>query len=307
MTLCWASEVVIYACIPDEVPEYATMCVTSLAGTALMLVPFWGRVAAAVRKAGWRFVLTMLGVAALSAAYNYHFIAGLEFFGVVDGAFASCMTVITMPFVMLAMRRRVAPETWLSVALVGVGVVLALVPTFRAEQAPGLFMIGVGSALYALSVVLLADFVRKYDPVAVVVLRKGLMGVYSLALWYAADPRLFAGLPASRTLFAGWAVYAYFAVALAQTLNVFAVRLVPAENATAIGSLKLVFTLVLGIVLPAGLIMRIELSPCVVVGAAFVVAGSLAQILDFGALRGGRNATGSCRGAPSRARRSPAS
>ncbi len=217
--------------------------------------------------------------------YSLHFIAGLRVFEATESAFVNCLGMVVMPIVLLAMRRRVAPETWLSVALVGVGVVLALVPTFRAEQAPGLFMIGVGSALYALSVVLLADFVRKYDPIAVVVLRKGLMGVYSLGLWYAADPRLFAGLPASRTLFAGWAVYAYFAVALAQTLNVFAVRLVPAENATAIGSLKLVFTLVLGIVLPAGLITRIELSPRVVVGAAFVVAGSLAQILDFGALR----------------------
>lgn len=196
VTLCWASEVVIYACIPDEVPEYATMCVTSLAGTALMLVPFWGRVAAAVRKAGWRFVLAMLGVAALSAAYNYHFIAGLEFFGVVDGAFASCMTVITMPFVMLAMRRRVEPATWLSVAVVTAGILLVLVPSLSAANTEGLVVLLVGCALCSLTTLFLAD-----------------------------------------------------------------------------------------LVLPAGLITRIELSPRVVVGAAFVVAGSLAQILDFGALR----------------------
>ena len=281
-TLCWSAEVLVYACIPHGVAGSATVCVTSLGGAALLLVPFGRRVAAGLREGGWRLVLGGLALALLNVVYSLHFIAGLRVFETAESVFVNCLGMVVMPLVMLAMRRRVAPETWLSVALVGVGIVLALLPTFRAEQARGLFMIGVGSVLFALSVVLLADFARKYDPVAVVVLRKGFMGVYSLGLWCLSDPRLFAGLPASRTLFAAWTVYAFFAVALAQTLNVFAVRRVPAENATAIGSLKLVFTLLLGVVLPAGLVTRIELSPRVVVGAAFVVAGSLAQILDFG-------------------------
>ena len=66
-------------------------------------------------------------------------------------------------------------------------------------------------------------------------------------------------------------------------LNVLAIRRVPADDATAIYSLKLVFTLIIGLIVPAGIITRIELTPRVIVGAAFVVAGSLAKMIDFGA------------------------
>ena len=282
VTLCWASEVVIYACIPDEVPEYATMCATSLAGTALMLVPFWGRVVAAVRKAGRRFVLAMLGVAALSAAYNYHYIRGLEFFDVVDGAFASCMTVITMPFVMLAMRRRVEPATWISVAVVAAGILLVLVPSLSAANTAGLVVLLVGCALCSLTTLFLADLVRKHDPVAVAVVREGFMAAIALVAWSFVDRRLFAGLPASKTLASAWVAYTFFIVVLALVLNLFAIRRVAAVDATVVYSLQIVFTLVLGLVLPAAVVEHVELTPRVLAGAGLVVAGSLAEILGFG-------------------------
>lgn len=285
VTIFWSSEVLIYACIPSGVPSFATVCVTSLAGAVLMFLPFYRRVVDALRDGGWRFVLAGLGLAAINAAYSLHFIVGLRAFDTTESAFVSCLGVVVMPAVMLALRRRVAPQTWLSVALVGAGIVLALVPTFRAAQSRALFAIGVGSALSSLSVIILAELVRRHDPVAVAILRKGFMGLFALAGWFAADPRLFAGLPSSRALFAAWAVYAYLVIALSQILYVFAIRHVPAENATVINSLKLVFTLIMGVLVPAGLITRIELSPRVIAGTALVVSGSLAQMLDLGGRR----------------------
>lgn len=282
VTLCWAGEVVIYACIPDEVPEYATMGVTSLAGACLMLVPFWRRVAAAIRTGGWKFVLAMLGLAVLSAAYNYHYIAGLNFFDVVDGAFASCLTVITMPFVMLAMRRRVEPATWLSVAIVSAGILLVLLPSLRRNQTEGLVVLLVGCVLCSIATILLADFVRKHDPVAVAVVRECFFAAIAFAAWFIADKRLFAGLPVSKALASAWVSYTFFIVVLALILNLFAIRRVSAADATVIYSMQIVFTLLLGLVLPATVVEHIELTPRVLVGAGLVVAGSLAEIIDFG-------------------------
>ena len=51
VTLCWSAEIVLYACIPDVVPAFATSCVTALAGAALLFVPFRARLAAAVDDA----------------------------------------------------------------------------------------------------------------------------------------------------------------------------------------------------------------------------------------------------------------
>ena len=285
VTLCWSAEVVLYACIPAGVPAFATTCVTSLAGAALLAVPFRRRIAAALREGGWRFALAGLGLAALSAAYNTLYLFGMQSLDIASGAFTASMTVVVLPVVLLTMRRRVAAETWLSVALVLAGIALALGASVRATNAPGLAVLVAGCLLRAILIVLLSDLVKRRDPIAVAVLLEGFAGLLSLGGWFAADPRLFAGLPASRTLVAAWAIYAYLVVGFATAVNVFAMRRTTAANATVVYALEIVFSLAWGALLPAGIVERVALSPRIALGAALVVAGLLAEILD---LRGKR-------------------
>ena len=285
VTLCWSAEVVLFACVPAGVPAFATTCVTSLAGAALLAVPFRRRVAAALREGGWRLALAGLGLAALSAAYNTLYLFGMKSLDVASGAFTFSMTVVVLPVVLLTMRRRVAAETWISVALVLAGILLALGSSVRATDAPGLAVLGAGCLLRAVLIVLLSDLVKRRDPIAVAVLLEGFAGLLSLGGWIAEDPRLLAGLPASRMLVATWAIYAYFIVAFSTTVNVFAMRRVTAANATVVYALEIVFSLAWGALLPAGIVERVALTPRIALGAALVVAGSLAEILD---LRGRR-------------------
>lgn len=65
MTLCWSAEVVLYACIPDGIPAFATSAVTKLVGTLLLFVPFHRRVSAELKVGGWRFVAAVFVLAAL--------------------------------------------------------------------------------------------------------------------------------------------------------------------------------------------------------------------------------------------------
>jgi drug/metabolite transporter (DMT)-like permease len=287
VTLCWSSEIILFACIPDGVPAFATTCVTYLVGAALLAVSFRRRVADALRTGGWRFPLAALCLAALSSIYNTLFLIGAKSFDVASGAFTFCITVVVLPVVLLTLRRRVALETWLSVALVLAGIVLALGPTLRGAQLPGLAVMGVGCLLRAVFIVLLADLAKKRDPIAIAVLLVFFSGLCSLCGWAIQDPRLFAALPLSRPLVAVWALYAYFVVAFAQTLNVFAMRRVTAANATIVYSVEIVFTLLWGVLLPATIVERIALTPTVLLGALLVVAGSIAEIADF---RGRRRA-----------------
>lgn len=285
VTLCWSAEVILYACIPAGVPAFATTCVTSLAGTALLSVPFRRRVANAFREGGWRFALSGLALAVLTATYNTLYFFGMKSLDVASGAFTLSMTVVVLPVVFLTLRRRVAAETWLSVALVLTGVVLALGESAGTTDAPAVAVLVAGCLLRAVAIVLLADLVKKHDPIAVAVLMNCFAGLIALCGWFAEDTRLFAGLPVSRTLVAAWAIYAYFIVAFATTLNVFAMRRVTATNATVVYALEIIFTLAWGALLPAGIVDRVSLTPRIALGAALVVAGSLAEILD---LRGKR-------------------
>jgi drug/metabolite transporter (DMT)-like permease len=92
-------------------------------------------------------------------------------------------------------------------------------------------------------------------------------------------------LPVSRTLIATWAIYAYFIVALAQTLNFYALKRVTATNATVVYSLEIVFTIIWGCVLPASVIQRVALKPSLVLGVVLVLIGSLTEIFDIGGKR----------------------
>ena len=112
------------------------------------------------------------------------------------------MTVVVLPVVLMTMRRRVALETWLSAVCVLVGIVLALGPSVRASQTAGLAVMCAGCLLRAIGIVMLADLAKKRDPIAIVVLVQGFAAIISLAGWFATDPRLFFGLPVSRTLVA---------------------------------------------------------------------------------------------------------
>ena len=292
VTLCWSAEVVLYACIPDGVPAFATSAVTALAGAVLLLAPFHRRVVGELKASGWRFAAAVFGLAALSAAYNTLYLYGAKSFDVASGAFTFCMTVVILPVVLLTMRRRVEPGTWVSVVLVLAGIVLALGPSVRASQAPGLGLMGAGCLLRAVAVVGLADAAKKHDPIAVAILLEGFAALISFAGWAAEDPRLFAGLPSSRTLVAVWAVYSYFIVAFAQTLNVFAMRRVTAANATIVYSVEIIFSIAWGALLPAGIVDHVALTPRLALGAALIVAGSVAEIADFGGRHAGARGRG---------------
>lgn len=281
VTLCWSLEPILYSCVPEGVPSFATTCVTSFAGCLLLFFAFYRRVIDEVRQNGCKLFRNCLVLAVLSAGYNTMYLDGMKSFDVATGAFTFCMTVVVLPVVLLSVKRSVSNETWISVLLVLTGIVLALGPSLKGNQIPGLAILGVGCFLRAIGIVILADMAKKHDPLSIAFFLEFFASILSLGGWYLEDSRLFFGLPASRTLIATWAIHAYFVVAIASALNFFALRRVTATNATIVYSLEIVFTLIWGSTLPDGLFEQVKLSPSIVLGAVLVTIGSLTEIIDI--------------------------
>ena len=285
VTLCWSMEAVLYSCIPNGVPSFATSCVTSLAGSLMLLVAFYRRTWNEFRSHGRSLLPNCLFLAALSAGYNTMYFYGMKSFDVASGAFTFCMTVVVLPVVLLSIRRRVPLETWLSVMLVLMGICLALGPSLKGNQLLGLAFMGGGCLLRAVLIVVLADLAKKYDPLSIAIFLEFFAGLLSLGGWFWEDPRLIFGLPASRTLIATWSIYSYFIVAIAHALNFFAMRRVTATNATVVYSMEIVFTIIWGALLPADVIEQVKLTPSILLGAVLVLVGGLAEVLDFSGRR----------------------
>lgn len=281
VTLFWSMEVILYACIPEGIPAFATSCVTSLTGAFLLFAAFYRRALTALHK-DWRSLIKgSIILALLSSAYNTMFLCGIKSFDVTSGAFTFCMTVVVLPVVLLSLRRRIGLETLLSVICVGTGIVLALGPSLKGEQLPGLALMGGGCLLRAILIVMLADMVKKHEPLAIAIFLEIFAGLFSLLAWFWQDPRLFFGLPMSRMLIASWSIYSYFIVAISQAVNTIAMRRVTATNATVVYSLEIVFSIIWGTILPASVITPVHLTPSILLGAILIILGSLTEIIDF--------------------------
>lgn len=282
VTLCWSCEVVIFSVIPDGVNPFATTCVTSLIGAALVGACFARRVAAAFRRDGRLLARRVVGLSAMNTAYNVLYLVGLDYFDVSTGAFTISMTVVVMPVLLLVMRRGVPARTWASAACVLAGIAVAAFPSVTPPQLPGLAAMLAGCAIRAVFIVKLNDYARGHDPIALAAGMTGVNAVIAFVPWCIMQPTTFAALPWSTELVAAYIIYAYFIVGFATVLNIFAQRRATAAQSTVIYSSEIVFSTIWACCLPAPIVDPVELTAPIFAGCALVVAGNLVEIAPVG-------------------------
>ena len=285
VTLCWSTEIIIFVCIPSSVSPYATTCLTSAIGGALLLAAFRKRVSAAFKENGSKLLLTCVFLGFLDGAYNTMYIYGLNDFNVSTGAFTLSMTVVVLPVILLTLHQKTDLNTWISAALVLVGIFISCIGNVSVGQAEGFLLIFGGCIIRAVYIIELNKYARRYDPLAMSAIICGVIAAVSFVFWFASDSRTFASIDWTKQLIASIFIYSYFIVAFAQTINFFAQRRTTPASATVIYSLELVFSIIWGIILPSDLVDTVKLSPRIAIGILFVIAGNLTNIIDFKALR----------------------
>ena len=289
VTLCWSSEAIIYACIPSDVLPFATTFITSSIAAIILGLCFFKRIKEEMKRAGKEIILRCLMLGILKAAYDIMYLYGIKYFDVSTGAFTFSITVVVLPVILLTMRKNVGKKTLISVAFVVSGIVIALGSTITGTQLPGLLLMIFGCTIRAIFIVKLNDFAKKYDSITLSVWISVVGAVISFIIWIIIQPSTFAAIPWSGTIVASLFIYAYFIVAFAQTLNIFAQKRATAAEATIIYSLEIVFSLIWGAVLPETLIERVIPSPFHIIGAVLIIVGNLVEIIDFSKFRRVKN------------------
>ncbi len=284
VTLCWSTEVIIYACISDGVSPYATTCMTSLVGAALLIAAFWKRISGALRAHGASLIKACIGLGILEGTYNTMYIFGLNDFDVSTGAFTLSMTVVVLPVILLTMRRKTDMNVWISAALVLTGIFFSYAGNVSVDRAAGFLMLFGGCIIRAVYIIELNKFARRFDPLTMSALMCVIIAVISYGIWFVCDKRTFASIEWTKQLIASIFIYSYFIVAFAQTINFFAQRRTTPANATVIYSIEIVFSIIWGTVLPASLVDPVKVTPNIVIGVIFVVVGNLINLIDFNAL-----------------------
>lgn len=281
VTLCWSTEVIIFSCIPDSVLPFATTFICNAIATVVLAACFFKRIKREMSKSSKKILLKCLLLGVLNCAYNALFMYGLKYFDVSTGAFTFSMTVVVLPVVLITMRKTVGAKTWISVALVLSGIVIALGGSLTQIPYAGLLFMLLGCIIRSVFIVKLNDFAREHDSITLSVFISAFVAVISFVIWFVLQPSTFATIPWSGTIIASLFIHAYFIVAFAQTLNIFAQRRATATESTIIYSLEIVFSLIWGAVLPENLVDRAIPTPFHIIGAVLIVAGSLVEIIEF--------------------------
>ncbi len=281
VTLCWSTEVIIFSCIPDSVLPFATTFICNAIATVVLAACFFKRIKREMSKSSKKILLKCLMLGVLNCAYNALFMYGLKSFDVSTGAFTFSMTVVVLPVVLLTMRKSVDIKTWISVVLVLSGIVIALGGNLSQIPYAGLLLMLLGCIVRSVFIVKLNDFAREHDSITLSVFISAFVAVISFVIWFVLQPSTFATIPWSSTIIASLFIHAYFIVAFAQTLNIFAQRRATATESTIIYSLEIVFSLIWGAVLPENLVDRAIPTPFHIIGAVLIVAGSLVEIIEF--------------------------
>ena len=283
VTFCWSTEVIIFACIPADVPSFATTCITSLIGSVILFACFFRNIKEQLFSHGKRFLLKCLSLSSMNVTYNLLYLIGLKSFNVTTGAFTLSMTVVVLPVILLTSGKPVRKRTWISAIMVLCGIFINLIGSTSAVSTVGLTMITIGCIIRSIYIVKLNQYARESDPLAISAFISLFAGMISYILWFCVDRRTFASIEWSKTIIASMFIYAYFIVAFAQTLNIFAQRRTTPSSATIIYSLEIIFSIIWGVVLPASIVNRVMISPRIIIGMLFVVTGNLFEFIDFGA------------------------
>ena len=285
VTLLWSTEVIIFACIPNNVAPFATTAITNLIGAALLFLFFFKRIRAEIKKGGKKLLLRILLLSVLNCTYNVMYLYGLKTFDVSTGAFTISMTGVILPVILFMSKKDVQKKTWVSAGLVFAGIIVSYIGKIGSINIFGLIMLVGGCVVRAGYIIKLNDYAREHDPVSLSAFISLLVGVYSFIFWLCMQPATFAAIEWNTQIIASLFIYAYFIVAFAQTLNIFAQRRASAASSTIIYSLEIVFSLIWGMIMPESMVERVTPDIFMMLGVAFILLGNLSEIIDFSHLQ----------------------
>ena len=89
VTLCWSTEVIIFACIPNDIVSFATTAITNAIAAIILSACFFKRVKAELKRSTKKLLLRCLLLGVLNCIYNTLYLQGLDYFDVSSGAFHS--------------------------------------------------------------------------------------------------------------------------------------------------------------------------------------------------------------------------
>lgn len=279
-TACWALEIILFKHFPPDVPAFAVVSLGTGLSAICLAVVFWPH----LRVRPTRGLLWRAGLlAVLNVAQNTLAIIGTRKLDLSTSMFLLTLYVVGVPIVLTLGRRGVPGRTWAGVAVILVGLALAV------PLRPGVAVLGsmlvlvLASTVRSFYVVGVNDAAKAVDPAQLAVYLLAAISVLAFLGWLITDPASITGMDYSPDFIATLFMYSIFAYTIFTAAAFFAQPYVSAANVAVVYSLLVVFSVALGATLPSLLVSRIALTSGLVAGCALICLGTIVAEVDVAA------------------------
>ncbi len=277
-TLCWALEPTLLKRFAPDVSVMGVVALTSGLAALCLGIVFWSRwrirpSRASLPKFGYLAVLDMLaGVMSIWGARQVDLSAS---------AFLLALCVVGVPVVLVAQRRSVPGRTWFGIAIILLGLALAVqIRPGSMAWVPTLVLLG-AAAVRSVYIVGVNDMAKTHDPAQMAVYLLSGASVLGFLGWVLTDPGSITGMNYSADFFATLVMYALFVYSIFTATSFLAQPYASAQSVAVIYSLEVTFAVLLGAVLPHILVDRIHLTLAVLAGCLLTCLGVIVAEVDL--------------------------
>ena len=271
ITLCWSASYIFIRSLPAELSSYAYLTLTTGIASLLLTVVFWKRmrnITRSVTKNG--FILSLFLTFNLLMEKK-----GLELLPASNASFLSALTILIVPLMMLAFRKKPSKNNAVGAGIILLG--LCLTSRFSPEAfiSPGsLYMML--ACLASASYIIAADrFTKQDDPLLIGIVQMISSALCGFVLWFIEEPTTFFSVNYTNHLLSSIFILAFFAKAYAYIILMFSQKYADPMSVTVIASTEPVVTLLLALLIPSAYGSHEALHIFSLAGALIIAIGAM--------------------------------
>ena len=204
-------------------------------------------------------------------------------------SFVASLNIVFVPLLLLFFKRRPSPNNLLGIVLILIGLVCTSGLNLGNLLDYGVLVMVAACIFMAVYIITIDNFTKKSDPLLLGIGQMFFTAVIGFGLWFMEEPLTFLAISYTNEILANIFLLAFFAKAYAYIMLMYSQKYASPIAVTVMSSTEPVVTMVLALLIPNTFGQTELLTGSKVVGAAFIVAGTICAGLKFLSLKHGLN------------------
>lgn len=277
ITLCWAASYIFIKNIPPEISPFAYLTLTTGVSSSILAIVFFKKLKEFDKETLQRCFIT----AAIICTNLILERLSISKIPASTASFIASLNIVFVPLFMLLFKKKLSLNNLAGIILILTGLGFTNGIKFANFINFGVFAMVAGCLFMSVYIIVVDNFTKKSDPLLLGIGQMFFTAMISFGLWFIEEPKTFSTIDYSNELLANIFLLAFFAKSYAYIMLMYSQKYASPLTVTVMSSTEPVVTMVLALLIPNTFGQTEFLTSAKVVGAFFIVAGSICAGTNF--------------------------